>query len=67
MADIEVKLREGMNRKRHHGNAQDTIVHAITAFALYGFSRVARRQLCIDAYGQRLVEMPLPGRVTTAM
>src|SRR5437879_10149927 len=36
MAEIEVKLREGMNRNGIHGKAQEAIVHSLTAFALYG-------------------------------
>src|SRR6266568_9165056 len=34
MADIEVKLREGMDRNGINAKAQDTIVHAIVSFAL---------------------------------
>ena len=37
MRDIEIKLREGMGRIGIHGQEQDTIVQAITSFALYGF------------------------------
>ena len=37
MADIEVKLREGMTANGIIGETQDTIVHSITSFALYGW------------------------------
>lgn len=37
MAQIEAKLRAGMNRKGITGATQEAIVHSITAFALYGF------------------------------
>src|SRR5579862_7505788 len=37
MKDIEVKLREGMEKNGITGKIQDDIVHSITAFALYGF------------------------------
>ena len=37
MVDIEAKLRAGMARQGIEGRAADEIVHAITAFALYGF------------------------------
>jgi len=37
MAEIEVKLRAGMERNGIRGKVQDDIVHSITAFALYGF------------------------------
>jgi len=37
MAEVEVKLREGMTRQGIVGEAAEAIVHAITSFALYGF------------------------------
>src|SRR4030095_7085761 len=37
MVEIEAKLRAGMARQGIEGRAADEIVHAITAFALYGF------------------------------
>jgi error-prone DNA polymerase len=37
MAEVEVKLREGMARRGITGDAADQIVHQITSFALYGF------------------------------
>src|SRR5438309_806623 len=37
MAEIEVKLREGMARQGITGEAAEQIVHSITSFALYGF------------------------------
>ena len=37
MAEVEVKLREGMARRGITGEAADQIVHQITSFALYGF------------------------------
>src|SRR5246127_3087357 len=37
MVEIEAKLRAGMAREGIEGRAADEIVHAITAFALYGF------------------------------
>jgi DNA polymerase III alpha subunit len=37
MAEVETKLRAGMARQDIHGAAAEEIVHAITAFALYGF------------------------------
>src|SRR6266576_516511 len=37
MAEVEVKLREGMAGRGITGRAADEIVHQITSFALYGF------------------------------
>jgi error-prone DNA polymerase len=37
MAEVEVKLREGMARQGITGTAADEIVHQVTSFALYGF------------------------------
>jgi error-prone DNA polymerase len=37
MAEVEVKLREGMARQGIAGDAADQIVHQVTSFALYGF------------------------------
>jgi len=37
MKDVETKLRAGMARQGIRGDAAEQIVHAITAFALYGF------------------------------
>ena len=37
MAEVEVKLREGMARQGITGMAADEIVHQVTSFALYGF------------------------------
>src|SRR5664279_2843908 len=37
MADIELKLRAGMERNGIAGRAQEDIVRSITSFALYGF------------------------------
>jgi len=37
MADVEERLRKGMNANGITGKAQDAIVQSITAFALYGF------------------------------
>jgi error-prone DNA polymerase len=37
MAEVEVKLREGMARQGITGAAADEIVHQVTSFALYGF------------------------------
>ena len=50
MADIEVKLRAGMTRNGITGEAQETIVHSITSFALYGFPESHAASFALLAY-----------------
>jgi error-prone DNA polymerase len=50
MADIEVKLREGMRSKGIEGAAQDAIVRSITSFALYGFPESHAASFALLAY-----------------
>src|SRR5216117_2613006 len=66
MADVETKLRAGMARQGIHGAAAEEIVHAITAFALYGFPEcVVGETRVIDADTGRWVtiEDVVNGRV----
>ena len=66
MVEIEAKLRAGMARQGIEGRAADEIVHAITAFALYGFPEcVAGDTRVLDAdTGQRVaIEDVVAGRV----
>ncbi len=62
MSDIEVKLREGMEKQRHHrrGAGDDHPVHHVVRAVR--ISRIARRQLRAARLRQRLSEVPLPGR-----
>jgi error-prone DNA polymerase len=66
MAEVEAKLRAGMARQGITGDAAEQIVHAITAFALYGFPEcVVGETRIIDAdTGRRVaVEDIVHGRV----
>src|SRR5205085_836467 len=66
MKDVETKLRAGMARQGIHGDAAEQIVHAITAFALYGFPEcVAGETEVVDAgTGLRVrIEDVVAGRV----
>jgi hypothetical protein len=66
MAEVETKLRAGMARQGIHGAAAEEIVHAITAFALYGFPEcVVGTTRVIDADTGRWVaiEDVVSGRV----
>src|SRR5262249_19912966 len=50
MAEVETKLRAGMARQGIHGAAAEEIVHAITAFALYGFPDSPASSFALLAY-----------------
>jgi len=50
MAEVETKLRAGMTRQGIHGTAAEEIVHAITAFALYGFPESHASSFALLAY-----------------
>jgi error-prone DNA polymerase len=66
MKQVETKLRAGMARQGIHGDAAEQIVHAITAFALYGFPEcVAGETEVVDAgTGLRVrIEDVVAGRV----
>src|SRR6059036_1834990 len=50
MAEVETKLRAGMARQGIHGAAAEEIVHAIIAFALYGFPESHASSFALLAY-----------------
>jgi error-prone DNA polymerase len=50
MAEVEVKLREGMARQGIVGDAADQIVHQVTSFALYGFPESHSSSFALLAY-----------------
>jgi error-prone DNA polymerase len=50
MKDIETRLRSGMDKKGITGDVQDTIVQAITSFALYGFPESHAASFALIAY-----------------
>jgi error-prone DNA polymerase len=50
MAEVEVKLREGMARQGISGDAADQIVHQVTSFALYGFPESHSSSFALLAY-----------------
>src|SRR5437763_15112052 len=58
MAEVEVKLREGMARRGITGRAADEIVHQITSFALYEFPECGVGDTrVLDAHSARWVRM----------
>jgi len=67
MADIEVKLREGMNRNGIRGKVQDAIVHSITSFALYGFPESHAASFALLAYASAYLKCHYLAAFTCAM
>jgi len=67
MADIEVKLREGMDRNGIRGEAQEAIVHSITAFALYGFPESHAASFALIAYASAYLKCRYLAAFTAAM
>ena len=67
MADIEVKLRAGMEDNDITGKVQDTIVHAITAFALYGFPESHAASFALLAYASAYLKCHYLAAFTCAM
>jgi error-prone DNA polymerase len=67
MADIEVKLRAGMEKNGITGQVQDTIVHSITAFALYGFPESHAASFALLAYASAYLKCHYLAVFTCAM
>jgi error-prone DNA polymerase len=67
MKDIEVKLREGMNRNGISGEVQDTIVQSITSFALYGFPESHAASFALLAYASAYLKCHYLAVFTCAM
>ena len=67
MADIEVNLREGMDRNGIGGKVQDEIVRAITSFALYGFPESHAASFALLAYASAFLKCHYLAAFTCAM
>jgi error-prone DNA polymerase len=67
MADIEVKLREGMQRNGITGKVQDDVVHSITSFALYGFPESHAASFALLAYASAYLKCHYLAAFTCAM
>jgi error-prone DNA polymerase len=67
MADIEVKLRAGMTANGITGEVQDTIVHSITSFALYGFPESHAASFALIAYASAFLKCHYLAAFTCAM
>jgi len=67
MADIEVRLRAGMQRNGITGKVQDTIVQSITSFALYGFPESHAASFALIAYASAYLKCHYLAAFTCAM
>jgi error-prone DNA polymerase len=67
MKEVEVKLREGMDRKNITGAAQDAIIHSITSFALYGFPESHAASFALLAYASAYLKCHFLAAFTAAM
>jgi error-prone DNA polymerase len=67
MAEIETRLRSGMEQKGITGDVQDTIVQAITAFALYGFPESHAASFALIAYASAYLKCHYLAAFTAAI
>jgi error-prone DNA polymerase len=67
MKDIETRLRSGMSNKGIMGEVQDTIVHAITAFALYGFPESHAASFALIVYASAYLKCHYLAAFTAAL
>jgi error-prone DNA polymerase len=67
MAEIEVRLRAGMDRNGITGPVQDTIVQAIASFALYGFPESHAASFALLAYASAYLKVHYLAAFTAAM
>jgi error-prone DNA polymerase len=67
MADVEVKLRRGMERNGILGEQQDRIVTSITSFALYGFPESHAASFALIAYASAYLKTHYLAAFTAAM
>jgi error-prone DNA polymerase len=67
MQDIEVKLRAGMEKNGITGEVQDTIVHSITSFALYGFPESHAASFALLAYASAYLKCHYLAAFTCAL
>src|SRR5207249_1320877 len=67
MAEVEMKLRAGMARQGIHGAAAEEIVHAITAFALYGFPESHASSFALLAYASAYLRVHHPAAFYAAL
>ena len=67
MHEVEGKLRAGMARQGIEGDAAEQIVHAITAFALYGFPESHASSFALLAYASAYLKAHHPAEFYAAL
>ena len=67
MCDIEVKLREGMERNGISREAQEEIILSITSFALYGFPESHAASFALIAYASAYLKCHYLAAFTAAL
>ncbi|MGH9791953.1 MAG: OB-fold nucleic acid binding domain-containing protein, partial [Candidatus Acidiferrales bacterium] len=67
MSEVEVELREGMNRNGITGPVQDRIIQAITSFALYGFPESHAASFALIAYASAWLKCHYLAAFTAAL
>ena len=67
MRDIEVKLREGMQRNGISPEAQEQIILSITSFALYGFPESHAASFALIAYASAYLKCHYLAAFTAAL
>jgi error-prone DNA polymerase len=67
MREVEVKLREGMERNGITGEAQERITQAITSFALYGFPESHAASFALLAYASAYLKYHYLAAFTAAI
>src|SRR5947209_8109064 len=67
MREVEIQLREGMERKGITGETQERIVQAITSFALYGFPESHAASFALLAYASAYLKCHYLAAFTAAM
>ncbi len=67
MADVEVKLRRGMQRNGITGAAEESVVKAIASFALYGFPESHAASFALIAYASAYLKVHYAAAFLAAM
>jgi error-prone DNA polymerase len=67
MKEVEVKLREGMDRNGITGEVQDQIIRSITSFALYGFPESHAASFALIAYSSAYLKCHYLAAFTAAI